>query len=259
MDFHALIKPLSIAEFAAKVKAHETFVMPGDGQRDFSDLISLEEIEATLNNGCITNSPLQIIAGGVRNPLIDQNLRWAPAALKKKEIRKLLEAGHSFVMMNMSQINPKVAAIIDAVEDRFQGARADLHLYVSPTEESTGYNAHRDMPQHKIYMQVIGTTSWEVFAHSDALEDAVTNLDETKQSEYLTREMEFTLKPGDVLYMPPGRFHKVRNHQGPRVSFSIPFIVFKKIEAGRMDRSHIPFRAIFQSAQQKAAAEKQAD
>lgn len=252
MDFQALIAPISLQDFAAKVAAKETFVMPGGGKRDFNDLISLEEIEAVLNNGCNLNKPMQIIADGGRMPLIDRNLPWSPVALRKAEIKRLLESGHSFMMMNMSQINPRVAALIDAIEARFRGARADLHLYVSPKDDGTGYNAHRDFPQHKIYAQVIGSTSWRIFAHGDDVADETVSIPAAEEGRYLTQEMEFVLEPGDVLYMPPGKFHKVRNTHGPRVSFSFPFVVNVDSKKPRMDRTYIPFQAIFEDARKKA-------
>ena len=58
--------------------------------------------------------------------------------------------------------------------------------------------------------------------------------------------MTIELNPGDLLYMPPNTFHKVRNFNEPRISFSIPFNkvdnTFKK-----MDRTHIPFKELFES------------
>jgi ribosomal protein L16 Arg81 hydroxylase len=254
MDFTKLIQPLTMPEFAAKVTARETFVMSGEGRRDFSDLLSLDEIETALNQGCNVNKPVEIIGGGVRQACIDTKVAWSPVALRKAEIKKLLESGHSFLMMNMSQINPKVAALIDAIEAQFKGARADLHLYISPTDDGTGYHAHRDYPQHKIYLQVIGRTSWQIFDDSPDLPKDAVNVADADEAKYLTKVMEFTLQPGDVLYMPPARFHKVRNHHGPRVSFSIPFVVNLDGKAGRMDRTHIPFRAIFENAMTVAGA-----
>jgi hypothetical protein len=253
MDFLTLIQPLSIQEFAAKVKAGETFVMQGEGRRDFSNLLSLDEIETTLNNGCNFTKPLQIIGGGERRACIDRNVSWSGIALRKAEIKAMFESGHSFLMSNMSQINPKVAALINAVEARFQGSRADLHLYISPSDDGTGYLAHRDRPQHKIYLQVIGNTSWQIFDHSAEVPHAAKTVEEAAEGRYLTKVMEFTLRPGDVLYMPPARFHKVRNHHGPRVSFSIPILVNMDGQTERMDRTHIPFRAIFENAMTAAA------
>ena len=248
MDFSTLIKPLSMNEFTAKINANESFLMLGEGKRDFTDLLSLAEIETALNNGCNINSPVQIIIGGKRNLFIDQNNWWSPVALKKKEITNLLKSGHSFIIMNMSQINKAVAELIDTIEKSFSHCHADLHLYVSPINDSTGYMAHRDRPQHKIYLQVIGNTTWKLFSHNDDLPDDHTSISEEGESKYLTEIMNFTMTPGDVLYMPPGQIHKVRNHNGPRMSFSIPFVINPENTKQRMDRSHIPFQELFENA-----------
>ncbi len=249
MDFSTLIKPLSMNEFTAKVSANESFLMLGEGKRDFTDLLSLAEIETALNNGCNISNPMQIVTGnGERSYFVDQNVCWSLAALKKKKITNLLESGHSFVMMNMSQINKAVAELIDTIEKSLDYCHADLHLYISPINDSTGYMAHRDRPQHKIYLQVIGNTSWKIFSHNDDLPDDHISITEEGESKYLTEIMNFTMMPGDVLYMPPGQVHKVRNHSGPRVSFSIPIFMDSKNTKQRMDRSHIPFQALFENA-----------
>ncbi len=256
MEFSDLINPLSMEEFIVKVNAKESIFMPGDGKRDFNKLISLADIETALNNGCNVSNPMEIIANGMRYPIIDQKLYWSPTALKKREITNFLKLGHSFMMINMSQINNAVAELIDTVEKSINHCHADLHLYISPMNDGTGYSAHRDRPQHKIYLQVIGNTSWQIFSHSDEVPEEDASITEAGEDKYLTEIMNFTMVPGDVLYMPPGQFHKVRNHSGPRVSFSIPFVIDSNYTGSRMDRSHIPFQAIFEEAQEKIKLDK---
>ena len=238
-------------EFLVNVNSKESVLIPGGGKRDFNELISLSEIEAALNNGCNINLPVQIIENGVRSFLIDQDLYWSQLAIKKRKITNLLESGHSFMMPNMSQINRAVAELIDTVEKALKHCHADLHLYVSPTSDSTGYRAHRDRPQHKIYLQVIGNTSWKIFSLIKDLPDDQIFIPEEDEDKCLTQIMDFTMVPGDVLYMPPGQVHKVRNHSGPRVSFSIPFFIDPKDSKQRMDRSHIPFQTLFENALKK--------
>lgn len=49
-------------------------------------------------------------------------------------------------MVNMSQINPRVAQLLDGIEAFFKDDQlhADLHFYVSTTCEATAYDAYRD-------------------------------------------------------------------------------------------------------------------
>ena len=80
----------------------------------------------------------------------------------------------------------------------------------------------------------------------ESLPENINALKEEDEIKYLKESMTIELKPGDMLYMPPDTFHKVRNHNEPRISFSIPF---NKVEEKfkKMDRTHIPFKQIFES------------
>lgn len=246
MQFPELISPMPENEFMERFHRDETFVIQGNKEK-FSGLITLDDIEHKLNEGCNTNMPIQLIQDGVRKPLIDQNVAWSPFAVKKSEVKKLLEDKHSFMMMNMSQINRKVAELIDGIEAHFDDMCADLHLYVSPMGQATAYNAHRDRPQHKIYLQVVGETTWQIFSLKQPIGEKATAITDAGEEKFLKVEKEFTLTPGDLLYMPPNVFHKVRNYAGPRISFSIPFKP-NVANNNKMDRSYIPFKSIFEAA-----------
>ena len=247
MEFTSLIQPMGIDNFMDKFHAKESFVIKGTPEK-FVHLITLQEIERRLNDGCNLNVPPQIIQDGVRKTYIEKNVPWAPFALKKREILEFLKNGHSFMMMNMSQINPQVSRLIDGIETQFPDMRADLHLYVSPTGNASAYHAHRDRPQHKIYLQVIGHTFWKIYRQTKELDEKATALTEDAERHYLEPLLEFTLAPGDMLYMPPDTFHKVRNHNGARISFSIPFAPAKE-GSSRMDRTYIPFAELFNRSQ----------
>ena len=246
MNFKKLIEPFKLEKFLLKYKNNESFIIKGHKDK-FSNLITLEEIEYTINNGCNINSPMFIIKDGKRQYYIQQNLKWSQVALQKSVIKKLLEEKHSFMMMNQTQINKKVSELIDTIESTFTNSHADLHLYISPKTASTGYNAHRDRPQHKIYMQIIGMTHWKIYKMVKEMPEETTDVEEKDETVYLEEEKKFTLEPGDLLYMPSGTFHKVRNEEGPRVSFSIPFIIQEE-ETEYMDRTYIPFKELFDTS-----------
>ena len=244
MEFKNLIQPLKIEEFMEKFNNSETFVVKGDSDK-FTKLITLEEIERVVNNGCNFSTPIEIIQDGARKFYVEKNIPWTQFATNKSTIKKLLENKHSFLLRNQSQINSKISQLVTSIENTFNFA-ADLHLYVSPVTAGTAYNAHRDRPQHKIYLQVMGKTNWKIFSHNKNLPEKVSAISESEEKNYLNELMTIELNPGDLLYMPPNTFHKVRNFNEPRISFSIPFNkvdnTFKK-----MDRTHIPFKELFES------------
>ncbi|MEQ8315219.1 MAG: cupin domain-containing protein [Gammaproteobacteria bacterium] len=248
MDFDSLVAPLGKDSFFENYKKGACILIHGERNR-FEGLISLEEIELRVNDGCNILSPLQIIGGGKRDALLDQNLPWSSQAMRKAEVLKLIQDRHSFMMTNMSQINPRVAHLVDSIEAAFsdEDMRADVHIYVSPRGAASGYNAHRDIPQHKLYLQVMGSTQWQVFEQISDIPGDVRAVPEAQEIKFLKLAREFELQPGDAFYMPPAVFHKVRNTEGPRVSLSIPFTPMTQADVPRMDRTYIPFRKIFES------------
>ena len=248
MDFDQLVAPIGRESFFENYGKGSCILMRGEKNR-FADLISLDDIELRLNDGCNTVSPIQIISEGQRISLVEEEVAWAPFAIKKAELLQKLRDRHSFMMMNMSQINPQVAHLVDSIEVVFAAddMRADMHLYVSSRADATGYDAHRDYPQHKLYLQVVGSTHWQVFEPAVEIPSEVRAVPQESEQQQLRLLQEFDMKPGDVFYMPPAVFHKVRNMEGPRISLSIPFAKVSKEKISRMDRTYIPFKEIFEA------------
>ena len=92
----------------------------------------------------------------------------------------------------------------------------------------------------------MGKTNWTIFNYNNDLPDNINAVKTDDEIKYLKELETIELEPGDLLYMPPDTFHKVRNHNEPRIYFSIPFYkVDEKFKL--MDRTHIPFKKIFES------------
>ena len=248
MEFADLISPLEESRFREVYRQGGCCHIRGAANR-FADLVTLEEIELRLNDGCNVQAPVQMIGGGKRRPLVDEKIPWARYAVRKTEVLERLKQGDSFLMMNMSQINPRIAALVDMIEAAFadDNVRADVHLYISTVAEASGYDAHRDFPQHKLFLQAVGSTHWQIFKPKQVLPSEVTAVSEAEETARLELVQDFTMNSGDVFYMPPGVFHKVRNEQGPRISLSIPFVKVPSREVPRMDRTYIPFKTLFES------------
>jgi ribosomal protein L16 Arg81 hydroxylase len=246
MDIADIFAPLSMSEFKAKI-FDKTSVAITRKINPFKNLLTLEEIEQKLNDGCATLTNLGIIGeNGRKMPLESiydhaNQVYWSPFALKKNLVLDKLIHQHSFVMHNMTQINGRIAELADAIETTFPGFHTDLHIYVSPKPSATSYNVHRDNPQHKIYLQLIGTSYWTIYkGKSDKTSMSLAEADEELEVDFRSE-----LTPGSVMYMPPGTYHHVTNGGGSRVSLSFPFI--HDPSRTRMDRVHIPFKEIFET------------
>ena len=240
-----MMLPLSLSDLRQHYDEKRCLVLEGKSNK-FSNLITPADIERRLNDGCNANVFVQTIKDGVRLPRVESNCCWTPASLHKTEFLRDLEDGLSFMMANSSQINPQIAQLVTEIETYFteEAMHADVHLYVSTDASGKSYAAHRDVPQHKILLQSTGTTHWQIFEPNDRpIPDNLRALSAEEQDTYLHTVAEFDLTQGDLLYMPPGTFHRVVSVAGPRISISIPF--YSMESASPMDRTFIPFERVF--------------
>lgn len=231
-------------ELQAHYDESKCLVLEGPADK-FHGLVSPEDIEVRLNDGCNASTFVQSIKDGGRKADVDSACVWSPASLRKTEFTASINADQSFMMANSSQITPRMAELIDQIEAFFSAdqVHADVHLYCSLSGRGNSYNAHRDLPQHKILLQAYGDTNWQLFNAIKEVPPHITAIPVDEQDEWLELVSEFTLTQGDLLYMPPGTFHKVVSVEGPRISISIPF--YSMPEATQMDRSFIPFADLF--------------
>ncbi len=249
MKLQTALGPLLLQDLKEKYWGKKSVVLVAKHGNPLAGLLSLEEVETRLNDGCATLTNLSVIAQ-TGNKLPHDALyhrqagpSWAPEFLKKSALHQLLAQDHSFVMHNMTHITPRVAELVADIESHFPDFAADVHLYVSPRKGATGYRAHKDEPQHKIYLQIVGSTSWRVFSGTHAKKA----LTEEETREHLKVNFEATLTPGSVLYMPPGVFHQASNPEGPRLSVSIP-IAPRNAGVVPVDRHHVPLAQLMRSS-----------
>lgn len=244
MKLAEVLEPITVDELKQKYFGRRCFVKIPKMGNPLEGLVTLEDVETRLNDGCASLTNLAVVGknGGKFAPAEVYARQigpgWTPQFLRKSLVLDRLLEGHSFVMHNMTHINSRVAELIADIEGEFETFQADVHLYVSPRAQSSGYLAHRDQPQHKIYLQVFGTTHWTVFRGSHP-KPALTK---EEAEEHLQVDFEVELIPGSVLYMPPAVYHRATNPHGPRLSVSIPF----KPASGsfKVDRTHIPLARI---------------
>jgi ribosomal protein L16 Arg81 hydroxylase len=239
-----VMRPLRVEELEARYFGRRALVQIAEANA-LTRLLTLAELETRVNDGSASLANLSVIGpDGRKIPASElyaeqTGAAWSERFLRKSRVRELVEAGQSFVLHNMSQITPEVAELIASLEDAFPGYQADVHVYVSPGARATSFLAHRDQPQHKLYLQLFGSTRWTVYrgCHERVF------LTREEANEHLEVDFEVTLTEGSVLYLPPRVYHRIENPGGPRVSLSIPF--YESSLAQKVDRSHIPLSSWF--------------
>lgn len=159
---------------------------------------------------------------------------WSSRILQSKvEISRQIAQGNCFSISQCFYLNEDVNYLLSIIEDRFD-LICDAHIYGGITGEANSFHPHVDIPSNFI-IQLDGDTHWTIYKNiaSDMYPQEYIN--SHRNLKCLEEEIEIILTPGDVLYIPPRRYHCARP-SGKRLSLSIPAASRKYTNAIPIDR-----------------------
>jgi ribosomal protein L16 Arg81 hydroxylase len=131
-----------------------------------------------------------------------------------------INENHSFVISKFKNINNQSLELYDEFCECYPNNTVDFHLYGGLTESSYTFPAHNDLASNFI-IQLDGECEWIIYKEQATYDEAL-NYKKIPEEE-LTISYETTLKPGDILYIPSGKYHKCIP-LGKRLSLSIPIL-----------------------------------
>ena len=173
-----------------------------------SKLTSWKEIEKLLNCRPFVNTSRFKIPSGysygwdMQEWLTDVNTY--PPSVVNKIIKK-----HWFYIIDCSRINKKINSICKYLED-LTGMPSDTHIFISnkPNKkyDNKSFGKHKDT-QDNLIISVEGSQKIAIYKKDNPNE----------------LEFEKTLKSGDAVFIPAGRFHKITGLE-KRLSVSFPMV-----------------------------------
>ena len=146
--------------------------------------------------------------------------RARPARVK--QVRELLNDGYTAKVQHLEHWSQDVARCRDVIrEDRH--VRVVAYGFVTPGN-AQGLRFHRD-DSHVLVAQVRGSKDWSIFPR-----EPHTGPRPTIEEEPEERRVDFTLHPGDVMYLPHGWTHAARTTT-PEASTHITFTLTEQSPA----------------------------
>jgi len=145
-----------------------------------------------------------------------------------------IKSGNCFSISQCFFINKNINTLLSIIEDKFYVV-CDAHLYGGINGQANSFSPHVDIPSNFI-IQIEGETPWKIYKNiaSDMYPQEYIN--SFKNLDCLEIDLEVTLNPGDVLYIPPRRYHAAFP-VGKRLSLSIPSASRKYSNVTPIDRS----------------------
>jgi hypothetical protein len=138
----------------------------------------------------------------------------------KNFIMDKIKDGATFCIFKYINPNARTFRLFEEVCDYYPDKSVDFHLYGSILETSESFPAHNDLATNFI-VQLEGQCEWVIYKETASYKEAYnyTILPEDK----LTEETRVIVNPGDILYIPSGKYHKCIP-LGKRLSLSIPIL-----------------------------------
>jgi bifunctional lysine-specific demethylase and histidyl-hydroxylase MINA len=230
LQFADLIAPIAQPDFLSSILGKKPIHIPGNPDK-FTFAMSWDLMNAVLNqSGIWTTQTLQLVLDkvvlrpdlygiegtgrdGGRSQSVDFN-----------KVRALIRQGASLVLNEIETLTPGMKRIAEIL-GRTPGGKVQANLYCS-WQKHQAFDVHYDT--HDVFaMQVSGEKAWRIYQRhfKDPINHPAFKMRDTAfhHANKGPLLMEFTMRPGDLVYIPRGFYHEALAESDSTVhmSFSI--------------------------------------
>jgi lysine-specific demethylase/histidyl-hydroxylase NO66 len=260
-DLEALLAPYPLERFRAEVQGRRPLHIPADSDDRKRALLRWSDFNRLLGqDGIWTSNTLRLMVN--RSPVAVQDYCQTVRTTEGQAVRPVpkkvelfLNSGASLIANEVQSLHLPIGEAATALSRAFS-ALVGANIYCS-FENIQAFGPHYDV--HDVFaVQTEGTKVWRIYEQQlDMPVDLPPNGAETLRWLEETRGRlvnEITMKPGDVLYLPRGRFHDALATEGEslHVTFSVTAL-YGRVILSLLDNAAIQFplfRAYFPPADQ---------
>lgn len=201
-----------------EIKSNPQTAFLGIGEFNPQNILSWKEVENYLNNPYFYGKDqIYIIDNEETKSLEEKIYSWSNVPrYSSKEIFADINSGKAFYCTNFNKFSHTCNSLSSEVYQNIPDINLDFHVYGGLKKSAESFSIHRDTANN-IILQIDGESHWKVYNADSSIEER--NL---YSVDYLQLLIEYTLKPGDLLYIPAGNYHKCYP-LSKRLSISICF------------------------------------
>ena len=199
-----LVDPMPGATFMNQYWQEKPLVIHRHRSTYFSNLLSIEQIEALLANADLPSSGIDV--ANADEP-VDRNQYVVGGTVDMLKVQQFFSKGGTIVLSEVQRYLPALALLCRYMEKEFSGP-FQTNVYVTPPL-GKGFRPHYDT--HDVFvLQVSGSKHWTVCGNPVQLPLPSQPFDRvTHQSGDV--QISCQLSPGDLLYIPRGFVHHARS------------------------------------------------
>lgn len=218
-----LIAPVLPQEFADTYWTKSPLHVARQSESWYKDILTLNDVEMLMLNERLPVDLFRLIKDGEERDPASRRERVsllgktrATATTDTRELVASLSRGYTIEIDTAQRVLPKLTRFVDEIvaETRLT---AFSRIYVTP-RNAQGFRVHYDVPE-AFTMQIAGTKRWTLYPRMHRYVSAAQYSFMAAECQSVGEPIgEFTLRPGDLLYVPSGMPHCASAETEPSVS-----------------------------------------
>lgn len=207
-DLEWLLGPLSVDDFENGIWQRRSALIASHPAEVMQRLFDFRELESVLEYGQPRPPSIRLASSRVDRQVdvpFNRNGR-----LDMDRIRRYFSEGHTIIVNSVHDFSAPVATLVQNMQERMSFA-VEANAYLTPPA-AQGFKPHYDT-HDVIVAHVAGEKQWRVYGPEAACPlNELTNGDPFRR-EQLPEPERFTLRAGDVLYIPRGWIHEAESDE----------------------------------------------
>jgi bifunctional lysine-specific demethylase and histidyl-hydroxylase MINA len=220
-DLQKLLSPTRQSDFLQKYWEKRPLLITRSDREYFAELLSVDVLDEVITTHDLTYNDVRVVNANYgidpKEFTTDQKL------VDPVKLLGRFERGDSIVFRHLHTRLPKLQAMCTAIEKIFRAQQVQTNIYLSPPA-SQSFKPHFDT--HDVFIaQVWGEKQWELYGsfveypiHALGLDQVVPDPGPSKH--------DFTLRAGDLLYVPRGYVHKAKTSNDFSLQVTVGLITY---------------------------------
>ena len=200
-----LIEPLGVNEFLRDYYEKKPLLSPNNKCRNFDDLISLKKLDHLLATSELP--PASIDMARSKPPISKANFTFKSGNIDRGAVVRHYQSGATIIFPQINLAIDELANFCRNLEFELS-CKVQTNVYLTP-RNSQGFKTHYD--DHDVFiMQIHGKKNWNLY--QQAVEKPFRGEPfDSSEHEAGKLNLNFTMEPGDCLYIPRGYMHDATN------------------------------------------------
>jgi ribosomal protein L16 Arg81 hydroxylase len=215
--FADLISPMGVEEFTMRYWEREHLILHRDDPEYYTGLMTLADMDHLIATCRVRSSDLRVMSDGKETPISELVSEIGHGAHAREAVYAEYRKGATINLLFLEQHWNPLAHLCKSINDLF-GGLVHVNTYLTPAG-TRGLTEHYDT--HDVFVaQVYGSKHWRLYGQPFPLPLTSQNY---KRPEEGPGEpvADFTLAPGDLLYMPRGTVHQAVSNETASLHMTI--------------------------------------